>query len=80
MRPEEAKEGCSLDERERPSAPKRDELEAQQGRRLPKREVMSLVEADMVGPVNAAIAVNVLTDDSVAVADAAQEGETDPES
>jgi hypothetical protein len=38
---------------------------------------MSLIEADMVGPVNAAIAVNVLTDDSVAVADAAQEGQTD---
>lgn len=31
----------------------------------------------MVGLVNAAIAVNVLTDDSVAVEDAAQEGETD---
>jgi hypothetical protein len=43
--------------------------------RLPKREAMSLVEANIVGPVDAATAVNVLTDDSVAVADAAQEGE-----
>ena len=60
-----------------PRAPTADELEAQQGVRLPLREAMSLVEANMVGPVDAAIAVNVLTDDSVAVADAAQEGEPD---
>jgi hypothetical protein len=71
------KEGCALRENEVPRAPTADELEAQQGVRLPKREAMSLVDANMVGPVDAAIAVNVLTDDSVAVAHGAQEGEPD---
>ena len=66
-----------MTEDRKPPAPTGEELEAQAGKRLPKRAVMSLVDANMVGPVRAAIAVNVLTDDSVAVEDARQEGSVD---
>lgn len=66
-----------MTEGRRPPAPTGEELEAQEGQRLPKREAMSLVDANMVGPVRAAIAVNVLTDDSVAVEDARQDSSVD---
>ena len=48
------------------------ELEAQQGEQLPDREQMSLVNANLAIPVNAAIAANVLSDGSIAYADATQ--------
>jgi len=49
-----------------------EELEQEQGADLPDREAMSLVNANLAAPVNAAVAANVLSDDSVAIADADQ--------
>ena len=51
------------------------ELEAQGGEELPDREQMSLVNANIAVPVNAAIAANVLSDGSIAYADANQAGD-----
>ncbi len=48
------------------------ELEAQGGEELPDREAMSLVNANLALPVNAAVAANVLSDGAVAAADAHQ--------
>ena len=48
------------------------ELEAQEAAELPDREAMSLVNANVAIPVNAAVAANVLSDDSVAIANAEQ--------
>jgi len=48
------------------------ELEAEAGEELPDREAMSLVNANIAIPVNAAVAANVLSDNAVAYADAAQ--------
>ncbi len=48
------------------------ELEAQTGEELPDREAMSLINANLAAPVNAAVAANVLSDDSVAFANAEQ--------
>jgi hypothetical protein len=39
---------------------------------LPDREQMSLVNANLALPINAAVAANVLSDDAVAYADATQ--------
>ena len=49
-----------------------DELEAQGGEELPDREQMSLVNANLALPINAAVAANVLSDGSIAYADADQ--------
>ena len=49
------------------------ELEAQGGEELPDREQMSLITANLAAPVNAAVAANVLSDDSVAYANADQD-------
>lgn len=49
------------------------ELDAQNAEQLPDREQMSLVNANLAIPVNAAIAANVLSDGSIAYADAAQQ-------
>ena len=48
------------------------ELEAQEVTDLPEREVMSLVNANLALPINAAIAANVLSDNAVAAAGAQQ--------
>jgi hypothetical protein len=48
------------------------ELAAQGGEELPDREQMSLVNANIAIPVNAAVAANVLSDGSIAYADATQ--------
>jgi len=50
-----------------------EELAAQSGEELPEREQMSLVNANLAFPVNAAVAANVLSDGSIAYADATQE-------
>jgi hypothetical protein len=50
----------------------REELEALAGEELPERAAMSLVNANLAIPINAAVAANVLSDGSVAYADAAQ--------
>ena len=48
------------------------ELAAQGGSELPDREAMSLVNANVAAPVNLAAALNVLSDNSVAYANAQQ--------
>jgi hypothetical protein len=53
----------------------REELEAIAGEQLPERAAMSLINANIAIPVNAAIAANVLSDDAVAYADAQQTGD-----
>ncbi|MDP9440818.1 MAG: hypothetical protein M3P34_01265 [Actinomycetota bacterium] len=50
-----------------------EELEQQDGEQLPDREAMSLINANVVAPVNAAVAANVLSDDSIAYANAEQD-------
>ena len=50
----------------------RDELDELAGEALPERAAMSLVNANIAIPINAAIAANVLSDGAVAYADAAQ--------
>jgi hypothetical protein len=50
----------------------RADIEAQQATELPDREAMSLVNADIAAPINAALALNVLSDGSVAYANATQ--------
>jgi hypothetical protein len=50
-----------------------EELEAQGGEELPDREAMSLINANLAAPVNAAVAANVLSDNSVAYANAEQD-------
>jgi hypothetical protein len=49
-----------------------DELDEQVGEELPDREAMSLVNANIAIPINAAVAANVLSDGATAYADAAQ--------
>ena len=50
----------------------RSELEAQTVEALPDRAAMSLVNANIAAPINAAIALNVLSDGSTAYANAQQ--------
>jgi 2-polyprenyl-6-methoxyphenol hydroxylase-like FAD-dependent oxidoreductase len=50
----------------------REELDEMAGEALPERAAMSLVNANIAIPVNAAVAANVLSDGAVAYADAAQ--------
>jgi hypothetical protein len=42
------------------------------GEELPERAAMSLINANIAAPINAAVAANVLSDNSVAYADATQ--------
>jgi hypothetical protein len=49
-----------------------EELEQQEGEELPDREAMSLINANVAAPVNAAVALNALSDGSTAIADATQ--------
>jgi hypothetical protein len=49
-----------------------EELEAQRVEQLPDREAMSLIDGNVAAPINAAAALNVLSDDSTAVANAQQ--------
>jgi hypothetical protein len=50
----------------------REELNAIAGEELPERAAMSLINANIAAPINAAIAANVLSDGSVAYANAVQ--------
>jgi hypothetical protein len=49
-----------------------EELEQEGGEELPDREAMSLINANVAAPINAAVAANVLSDNSVAYANATQ--------
>jgi hypothetical protein len=48
------------------------ELDSQEVTELPERQVLSLVNANVAAPINAALALNVLSDNSVAYANAQQ--------
>ena len=54
-----------------------EELEAQGAEALPDREAMSLLSANVAAPVNAAAALNVLSDNSDATATATQTAHID---
>ncbi len=54
-----------------------EELADQQAEELPDREAMSLLDLNAAAPVNAAVALNVLSDDSVAYANAEQTADID---
>jgi hypothetical protein len=50
----------------------REELERVAGEPIPERAAMSLINANLAIPINAAVAANVLSDNAIAYADAAQ--------
>jgi hypothetical protein len=53
----------------------REDLNKLVGEELPDRAAMSLINANLAIPINAAIAANILSDGSVAFADADQIGD-----
>jgi hypothetical protein len=53
----------------------REELSELAGEELPERAAMSLVNANIAIPINAAVAANVLSDNAIAYANAAQTGD-----
>jgi hypothetical protein len=55
----------------------REELDKLAGEALPERAAMSLINANVAAPVNAALALNVLSDSSVAYANAEQIADID---
>jgi hypothetical protein len=55
----------------------REELEELAGEPLPERAAMSLINANVAAPINAAVAANVLSDNSVAYANAVQDVDID---
>jgi hypothetical protein len=54
-----------------------EEIQEQEAAELPDREAMSLINANIAIPVNAAVAANVLSDGSTAYAEALQDAELD---
>ncbi len=55
----------------------REELNEMAGEELPERAAMSLISANVAAPINAAVAANVLSDNSVAYANATQDVDID---
>ena len=53
----------------------REELNKLAGEELPERAAMSLINANVAAPINAALALNVLSDNSTAYASATQTGD-----
>jgi predicted peroxiredoxin len=51
----------------------REELNEMAGEELPERAAMSLVNANVAAPINAAVALNALSDGSTAYANATQD-------
>jgi len=51
-----------------------EELEELAGEQLPDRAAMSLINANLAAPINAAVALNALSDNSTAYANAEQTG------
>ena len=54
-----------------------EELQQQGSEEVGEREEMSLINANVAAPVNAAVAANVLSDDSIAYANAEQDADID---
>lgn len=55
----------------------KEELDELAGEPLPERAAMSLINANVAAPVNAAVALNVLSDNSTAYASAVQNADID---
>ncbi len=55
----------------------REELNEMAGEELPERAAMSLINANIAAPVNVAAALNVLSDNSTAIANAEQDAALD---
>jgi hypothetical protein len=55
----------------------REELDELAGEPLPERAAMSLINANVAAPVNAAVAANILSDNSIAYANAQQDVDID---
>ncbi len=55
----------------------REELEELAGEPLPERAAMSLINANLAAPVNVALAANILSDNSIAYAQATQDVDID---
>ena len=53
----------------------REELNKLAGEELPERAAMSLINANVAAPINLALAANVLSDNSIAYANAQQTGD-----
>jgi hypothetical protein len=51
----------------------REELDQIAGEPLPERAAMSLINANLAAPINAAVAANVASDNSIAYANAVQD-------
>jgi hypothetical protein len=51
----------------------KEELQQIAGEELPERAAMSLINANLAIPINAAVAANVLSDNAIAYADATQD-------
>ena len=49
-----------------------EELQLHDSEQLPEREEMSLINANLAAPINAAVALNVASDNSIAYANATQ--------
>jgi hypothetical protein len=55
----------------------REELNELAGEELPERAAMSLINANVAAPVNAAVALNAASDGSIAIANATQTANID---
>jgi hypothetical protein len=55
----------------------REELDELAGEPLPERAAMSLINANVAAPINAAVALNVASDNSIAYANATQNADID---
>jgi hypothetical protein len=66
-----------MTDEQRPEELTSQELEGQTGEELPDREAMSLLNLNAAAPVNAAVALNALSDGSTAVANAEQTADID---
>jgi len=65
------------DETRSPEGLNAEELKKQGTEEVGDREEMALVNANLAAPVNAAVAANILSDDSVAYANAEQDVDID---
>ena len=55
----------------------KEDLDELAGEELPERAAMSLINANIAAPVNAAVAANILSDNSIAYANAEQNVDID---
>ena len=68
------------DKQKQPEGLSEEELQQQGTEEVGEREEMSLVNANVAIPINAAVAANVLSDDAIAYADATQDSIIDQSS